>query len=54
LVSDQEICHIVRTRAPADASRELVVLARERGGPDNITVQVARIAGNAAGSQPSH
>jgi serine/threonine protein phosphatase PrpC len=29
---------------PATACRALVNLARERGGPDNITVQVLRVA----------
>lgn len=49
LVSEEEIRQVVRTKSPTDASRELVTLARERGGPDNITVQLARIAGNAGG-----
>jgi serine/threonine protein phosphatase PrpC len=43
VVDDEEIESVVRQRAPADACRFLVETARERGGPDNITVLVARV-----------
>jgi PPM family protein phosphatase len=38
-----EIAEIASTSAPKDACKSLVQLAKERGGPDNITVQVLRI-----------
>jgi protein phosphatase len=38
LVSDSEIAATVSSMLPAEAVRRLVQLARERGGPDNITV----------------
>ncbi len=40
LVDDQEICTVVERLAPEAACAELVRLARERGGYDNITVVV--------------
>ena len=43
MVAEEEILDIVGTSAPEEACRRLVDLARERGGPDNITVQVARV-----------
>jgi putative nucleotidyltransferase with HDIG domain len=43
MVRDDEIGHIVSTQSPATACRKLVELARERGGPDNITLTVARV-----------
>lgn len=42
-VSDLEIAGAATTLAPAEACQRLIQLARDRGGPDNITVQVARI-----------
>lgn len=42
-VSDFEIQQAVRSNPPATACRALVNLARERGGPDNITVQILRV-----------
>ena len=44
VVSDEEILHAVSMHLPEKACRRLVDLARERGGPDNITVQVARVS----------
>jgi protein phosphatase len=41
-VSDQEICHVVTTRDAQAASTELVALAVERGGLDNVTVVVVQ------------
>ncbi len=46
-VSDDEIRDVVlRSGRPEVATRELVALANERGGKDNITVVVAGVGGN--------
>jgi protein phosphatase len=42
-VRDAEIAATVRGVAPSFACRDLIDLANERGGPDNITVAVIRI-----------
>jgi len=42
-MNDSEAAEILGSRQPEDAARKLVQLAKERGGPDNITLQVARI-----------
>jgi PPM family protein phosphatase len=42
LVSDQEILNAVHSQQPADSCRSLVTMALQRGGPDNITVQLLR------------
>jgi serine/threonine protein phosphatase PrpC len=42
VVEDFEIVRTCSLHLPGGASRKLVELARERGGPDNITVHVAR------------
>jgi protein phosphatase len=42
VVEDDEIVRAVSLHLPGGACRKLVDLARERGGPDNITVHVAR------------
>lgn len=42
-VTDAELDEAVRTRMPQDACDYLVDLANERGGPDNISVIVARL-----------
>lgn len=42
-VTPDEILHIVSMHLSEPACRRLVDLATERGGPDNITVQVARL-----------
>jgi serine/threonine protein phosphatase PrpC len=44
LVSDAEILEVTSKQTPYAACRKLVDLARERGGPDNITLQILRIA----------
>jgi protein phosphatase len=46
LVSDEEIVSYVRRLRPADAVDALVKLANDRGGPDNISVVVARVLGD--------
>jgi len=43
MVEDNEIQEIVTEFTPNEACRELVDLARARGGPDNITVIVAKL-----------
>jgi PPM family protein phosphatase len=44
LLSDHEIQGIVTSNGPAEACRALIKLAKARGGPDNITVQVLRLS----------
>ena len=43
VVSDQELESAVRGATPAECCEALVKLALQRGGPDNITVQVLRV-----------
>ena len=45
-VHEDEILHAVTSQSASSACAELVNLARERGGPDNITVQVLRLSEN--------
>jgi serine/threonine protein phosphatase PrpC len=45
VVSEEELLEAVRKNSPAECCAELVKLARQRGGPDNITVQVLKVAG---------
>jgi protein phosphatase len=42
-VTDPEILEAVSGRTPSEACAKLIALARDRGGPDNITVQVLRL-----------
>ncbi|MBI5168187.1 MAG: Stp1/IreP family PP2C-type Ser/Thr phosphatase [Candidatus Eisenbacteria bacterium] len=44
-VSDSEIAMLAGDQEPDEACQSLIDLANERGGPDNITVIVARIPG---------
>jgi PPM family protein phosphatase len=44
LVGDQELAGTVRSSSPAQSCRALVQMALDRGGPDNITVMILRIA----------
>jgi serine/threonine protein phosphatase PrpC len=46
LIHEPEILEIVTSQHASAACKELVRLARERGGPDNITVQVLRVSAN--------
>ena len=48
LVGEDEIVSYIRRLRPADAVDSLVQLANERGGPDNISVVVARVVGDGA------
>jgi protein phosphatase len=43
LVRDPEILDTVDNKTVEQAGRELIELARERGGPDNITVEILRL-----------
>lgn len=43
-VTNDEILHTASMHLPAKACEKLIKLARERGGPDNITVQIARLS----------
>ena len=43
VVSDDEIATVVQSETPARAVDVLIQMANERGGPDNITVQVLSI-----------
>lgn len=42
-VSDQEMGSAVDSQPLSDACRGLVELAKQRGGPDNITLQLLRV-----------
>ena len=42
-VRDSEILAAVENKSAEQAGRELIDLARERGGPDNITVEILRL-----------
>ena len=44
LVSNDELADFARARPPAEAARQLVALANERGGEDNISVSITHIA----------
>lgn len=44
VVADRDLQSVAQTNSPAEACARLVGLALERGGPDNITVQVLRIS----------
>ena len=50
LVSDRELQDAAASRSPSEACRELVELAKTRGGPDNITLQVLRVKEQAVGN----
>jgi PPM family protein phosphatase len=43
LVSEQEVGSVIEENSPADACGELVKMAMQRGGNDNITVLVLRV-----------
>jgi len=53
-VEDQEMGTILRCLSPVEAVRALVDLANLRGGPDNITIVVAKVTGpqEAVGGPP--
>ena len=43
LVNNQDLVDITRRYPPAEAARQLINLANERGGEDNISVSITRI-----------
>ncbi|HEY8599594.1 MAG TPA: protein phosphatase 2C domain-containing protein, partial [Thermomicrobiales bacterium] len=43
LVENEELARIISTKGLGEATTELIELARERGGPDNITALLVRI-----------
>jgi PPM family protein phosphatase len=51
LVQESEILKLVNDHDAHTACAELVKLARQRGGPDNITLQVLRLSGNGSASR---
>ena len=44
LVTEREVASVIDENSPGDACRELVDIALQRGGPDNVTVLVLRVA----------
>jgi serine/threonine protein phosphatase PrpC len=44
LVGEQDIAGVIRTNTPAESCLSLVKMALERGGPDNVTLLVLKIA----------
>jgi hypothetical protein len=40
VISDDEMAAVVQSRSPREAVEALIDMANERGGPDNITVQI--------------
>jgi PPM family protein phosphatase len=44
LVHDDEIQKVVAGNPPQEACQQLVQMARDRGGPDNITLQILRVS----------
>lgn len=52
VVSDDEIAAVVQAETPASAVDVLIQMANERGGPDNITVQVVSIPASATDTDP--
>jgi protein phosphatase len=51
-VSDEELGAILQCMEPEDAAETLVDLANLRGGPDNISVIIARVGGDALPKLP--
>ena len=45
VVGDQDLARAARTQPLSDACMKLVRMALERGGPDNVTVQLLRVSG---------
>ncbi|HEX4489243.1 MAG TPA: PP2C family serine/threonine-protein phosphatase [Terriglobales bacterium] len=43
LLAEADVQKVVMSKNPEDACKELVKMARDEGGPDNITVQVAQV-----------
>lgn len=54
MVRDREMRHIAGTMAPEAACRQLIDLANDRGGPDNITVVIVAVAGEPGSTDGSN
>lgn len=52
VLSDEEIAAVIQSELPEDAVETLIRLANERGGPDNITVQVLSVPASASEGDP--
>ncbi len=52
VVTEEEIREVVMSDPPGGACRRLVELARSRGGPDNVTVQIGRVFGGPESESP--
>lgn len=52
VVKDDEIAALVQSKTPYEAVEALIELANERGGPDNITVQILAIPADASEGDP--
>lgn len=52
VVRDEEIAAIVQSEAPEAAVDRLIAIANDRGGPDNITVQILSIPADEAEGDP--
>lgn len=52
VVDDEEIAAIVQSEAPDSAVDHLIDIANERGGPDNITVQILSIPADESTGDP--
>jgi protein phosphatase len=52
VIRDEEIATIVSTQPPEAAVEALIRVANERGGPDNITVQILSVPSSLADRDP--
>lgn len=52
VVKDDEIAAIVQAKTPTEAVDALIELANERGGPDNITVQILSVPADESDGDP--
>jgi serine/threonine protein phosphatase PrpC len=43
LLAEADVQAVVASKSPEDACKELIKMARHQGGPDNITVQIAKV-----------
>ena len=43
-LSEEEMTEALASKAPAEACRALVEVAKDHGGPDNITLQIVRVS----------
>lgn len=53
LVEDGEIASLVASHSPADACEQLIALAKERGGFDNITIAIIPLDGELSFEPPA-